>query len=115
MKKINNSTANTTLTTAQAVWLAKLTAQSLGVHVGSNGSACRCGQCRHRIVAAARAQGIQASAIAGRVWKPVAVEATRVVARPRLTGSVASTATVFVGGRRMNGVEAIVALSQAHA
>lgn len=108
---VNNSNTQK-IDRAAAAWLQTVTTGSLGLHSGANGSACRCGQCRHRLIAAARVHRVPANLVAARVWKPVAPKVAAPVRRRPLTGSIAAVGTIVVDGRQLTGTEAIVALSQ---
>lgn len=108
---VNNSNTQQ-IDRAAAAWLQTVTVVSLGLHSGANGSACRCGQCRHRIVVAARVHRVPANLVAARVWKPVAPKAAAPARRRPLTGSIATVGTIVVDGRQLTGAEGIVALSQ---
>ncbi len=115
MTAMKSSTPVSPLRPVAAAWLRTVTVASLGLHSGAGGTVCRCGQCRHRVIAAARAYRVPANVVAARVWKPGERKVAAPARRRPLTGSVAAIGTVVVGGRQMSGAEAIVAMSQRHA
>ncbi len=108
--KLNTQTSPR-LDPATAAWLSTVTIAGLGVHLGANGTACRCGQCRHRIVRAARSHQVSANLIAARVWKPVPEKPRERTRRRPLNGRVAAISTVSVDGARLTGTDAITALA----
>lgn len=83
------------------------------LHKSTSGYRCRCGGCRHQILATARRTGLPAARLVAALppEAPKEKEGQRRVARRRpLSGQVASSMTVTRERRRLQGPTAILAV-----
>ncbi len=70
---------------------------------------CRCGQCRHLILATARRSGIAPNRLVSALPPERATQRERrQLRKPSMTAPVASTMTVLQGGRQFNGPAAVL-------
>ena len=85
---------------------------STRLHRGAGGRLCRCGACRHLLVATARRVGCRPAKLAAALGLTEAPPPEQAVPSPRRRGAapVVSAMTVSRAGDRLNGTEALLAL-----
>ena len=83
------------------------------LHKSTSGYRCRCGGCRHQILATVRRTGLPAAMLAAALPPEAPKEKEgqrRAAGRRPLSGQVASSMTVTRGRRRLQGPTAILAV-----
>lgn len=80
------------------------------LHTPRSGFRCRCGQCRHAVLTAARRSGIPARVLVQALPPEGKPKEREKRGRRPLTSQVANTMHVVRGGQRQEGVAAVLAL-----
>ena len=80
------------------------------LHQSSSGYRCRCGSCRHQIVATAIRTGIPGRRLVAALPGEAPAEREPRKGRPVLTSQVASSVTVSRGRRRLQGPAAVLSV-----